>query len=298
MDVRQLEYFVAVVEELNFTRAAARCHVAQSALSYQIARLEREHGVTLLERTSRSVRVAAAGELLFHRARAVLDELDVARAELAELAGVISGRLRLGMVGSTGQAAPVVERTLAAFHQRHPAVEIAIRDTGSRHMAEQVHAGELDIAFVGLFTDQLPADLTHQILTDEPLVAAIPVGHPPAEGPADLAALADESAFVEMRAESGLRQQVDAVFARAGVTRRIAFELTTSDAVVRFVALGFGPALVPRSAAIARPNDVAVVELADPAARHPISLVHRRPAPTAPSARAFLALLAAFRMQL
>jgi DNA-binding transcriptional LysR family regulator len=244
------------------------------------------------------VRVAAAGELLFHRARAVLDELDVARAELAELAGVISGRLRLGMVGSTGQAAPVVERTLAAFHQRHPAVEIAIRDTGSRHMAEQVRAGELDIAFVGLFPDQLPADLTHQILTDEPLVAAIPVGHPPAEGPADLAALADESAFVEMRAESGLRQQVDAVFARAGVTRRIAFELTTSDAVVRFVALGFGPALVPRSAAIARPNDVAVVELADPAARHPISLVHRRPAPTAPSARAFLALLAAFRMQL
>ena len=101
-----------------------------------------------------------------------------------------------------------------------------------------------------------------------------------------------------MRAESGLRQQVDAAFARAGVTRRIAFELSTSDAVVRFVALGFGSALVPRSAATTRPDDVAVVELADPAARHPISLVHRHPAPTAPSARAFLALLAAFRMQM
>ena len=96
-----------------------------------------------------------------------------------------------------------------------------------------------------------------------------------------------------MRAESGLRHQVDAAFARAGVTRRIAFELSTYDAVVRFVALGFGPALVPRSAAAAR-DDVAVVELADPAARHPISLVHRHPEPTAPSARAFLALLAAF----
>ena len=295
MDVRQLEYFVAVAEELSFTRAAARCHVAQSALSYQIARLEREQGVTLFERTSRSVRVAAAGELLLHRARAVLDELDAARAELAELAGVITGRLRLGMVGSTGQAAPVVERTLAAFHHRHPAVEIAIRDTGSRHMAEQVRAGELDIAFVGMFADQLPADLTHRILTDEPLVAALPRGHPFADAsPADLATLAGESAFVEMRAESGLRHQVDAAFARAGVTRRIAFELATSDAVVRFVALGFGPALVPRSAAAARPDDVAVLELADPAARHPISLVHRRPEPTAPSARAFLALLAAF----
>ena len=295
MDVRQLEYFVAVAEELSFTRAAARCHVVQSALSYQIARLEREQGVTLFERTSRSVRVAAAGELLLHRARAVLDELDAARAELAELAGVITGRLRLGMVGSTGQAAPVVERTLAAFHHRHPAVEIAIRDTGSRHMAEQVRAGELDIAFVGLFADQLPADLTHRVLTDEPLVAALPRGHPLADGAGrSRRASPRESAFVEMRAESGLRHQVDAAFARAGVTRRIAFELATSDAVVRFVALGFGAALVPRSAAAARPDDVAVLELADPAARHPISLVHRRPEPTAPSARAFLALLAAF----
>jgi DNA-binding transcriptional LysR family regulator len=293
MDSRQLEYFVAVAEELSFTRAAARCHVVQSALSYQVARLEREHGVTLFERTSRSVRLTEAGELLLSRARAVLAELDAAHTELAELAGVITGRLRLGMIGSTGQAAPVVERTLAAFHHRHPAVEIAVRDTGSRHMADQVRAGELDMAFVGLFADQLPDDLAHRILTDEPLVAAVPRGHPIARAPADLAALAAESAFVEMRPESGLRCQVDAAFARAGITRRIAFELSTSDAVVRFVALGFGPAVVPRSAAAARPEDVAVLDLADPAARHPIGLVHRQPEPSAPSARAFLALLAA-----
>jgi len=294
MDVRQLEYFVAVAEELNFTRAAARCHVVQSALSYQVARLEREHGLNLFERTSRSVRLTAAGERLLPRARAVLDQLDTARAELAELAGVITGRLRLGIIGSTGQAAPVVERTLAAFHHRHPAVEIAIRDTGSRHMAEQVRAGELDMAFVGLFADQVPADLAYRILTDEPLVAALPSNHALTGEPADLAALAAESAFIEMRAESGLRHQVDAAFARARVTRRIAFELSTSDAVVRFVALGFGPAVVPRSAAATRPHDVAVLELADAAARHPISLIHRHPEPTAPSARAFLTLLATF----
>src|SRR5688500_443562 len=128
MDSRQLEYFIAVAEELSFTRAAARCHVVQSALSYQVARLEREHGVTLFERTSRSVRLTEAGQLLLPRARAVHAELNAAHTELAELAGVITGRLRLGMIGSTGQAAPVVERTLAAFHHRHPAVEIAVRD--------------------------------------------------------------------------------------------------------------------------------------------------------------------------
>ncbi len=81
------------------------------------------------------------------------------------------------------------------------------------------------------------------------------------------------------------------MFARAGVSRRIAFELGTSDAVVRFVGLGFGPAVVPRSAAAARPQDVTVLPLADPAARHPIGLVHRHPEPAAPAARALLAIL-------
>lgn len=292
MDVRQLEYFVAVAEELSFTRAAARCHVVQSALSYQVARLEREHALTLLERTSRSVRLTAAGELLLSRARAVLEQLDAARAELAELAGVVTGRLRLGMIGSTGQAAPAVERRLADFHRRHPGVEIAIRDTGSRRMAEQVRAGELDLAFVGLFPDQLPDDLAHRVLAEEPLVAVVPRGHPAPAAPVELAALAAERGFVEMRSESGLRRQVDAAFARAGVTRRIAFELSTSDAVLRFVALGFGPALVPASAVAGRAEDVAVLQLADTAARHPVCLVHRDPEPAAPSARAFLALLA------
>src|SRR6476646_7781485 len=131
MDVRQLEYFVAVAEELSFTRAAARCHVVQSALSYQIARLERENGVTLFERTSRSVRLATAGELLLPRAREVLSELDSARAELAALAGVLTGRLRLGMISTASQAAPAVESALVEFHGRHPAVEITIADTGS-----------------------------------------------------------------------------------------------------------------------------------------------------------------------
>jgi DNA-binding transcriptional LysR family regulator len=291
MDAHQLEYFVAVAEELSFTRAAARCHVVQSALSYQIARLEREQGVTLLERTSRSVRLAPAGAVLLPRARAVLAELAAAEAELAELAGVITGRLRLGMIGSTGQAAPLVERALAAFHHRYPGVDILITDTGSRHMADQVRAGDLDLAFVGLFADQVPADLAHRVLADEPLVAVVPGDAHPGT---DLADLAEALSFVEMRAESGLRQQVDAAFARAGVARRIAFELATSDAVVRFVGLGFGAAVVPRSAA-AGAHDVAVLELADPAARHPISLVHRRPEPSAPSARAFLRLLVSGR---
>src|SRR6478735_8674998 len=230
MDVRQLEYFVAVAEELSFTRAAAACHVVQSALSYQIARLERENNVTLFERTSRSVRLA------------------LARTELSELAGVLTGRLRLGMIGTASGAVPAVERALVTFHQRHPAVEITIQDSGSANMAEQVRGGTLDVAFIGLFADQAPGDVVHRLLAVESLVAIVDHGHPMAGAErADLAELSALTPFVEMRAESGLRRQVDAAFERAGATRRIAFELGTSESVVRYVGLGFGAAVVPLS---------------------------------------------------
>ncbi len=289
IDLRQLTYFVAVAEELSFTRAAARCHVVQSALSYQIAKLEREAGVALFERTSRSVAVAPAGRVLLPRARHILAELDQAAAELTALAGVLTGRLRLGMIGSAS-AAPVVAEALVTFHRRHPGVEIAVEDTGSADMADRIRTGDLDLAFVGLFADQLPADLAHRVLAVEPLVVALPPTHRLAEGdgPIDLSELAGDE-FVEMRPESGLRRQVDAAAQRAGLRRSVAFELSTSDNVVRFVELGFGVALVPSSAAHGR--DVRVRGLTDPGARHPVGLVHRSPAPSAPAAQALLALL-------
>lgn len=293
MNLRQLEYFVAVAEELSFTRAAATSHVAQSALSYQIAQLEREHGVVLFERTSRSVRLAAAGELLLPRARHILAEVDVAGSELVALTGLLTGRLRLGMVSSADRAAPAVEHALVQFHRRHPAVEIVIRDTGSQHMVDQVRSGELDLAFVGLFADQVPPELAHRVLAVEPLVAVVPAGHPLAGGSATgLAQLVAHGPFVEMRPESGLRQQVDAAFVRAGVTRDIAFELSTSADLVRFAGLGFGAAVVPAAAAKDR-SDVRALPLDDVDAQHPISVVHQRPEPSAPSARAFLALVGA-----
>jgi DNA-binding transcriptional LysR family regulator len=293
MDLRQLEYFVAVAEERSFTKAALRCHVVQSALSHQIARLERQHGVRLFHRSSRSVRLAPAGELLLPHARALLQGAELARAELAAFTGVITGRLRLGMVGSVGRAAPLVEDALIAFHSRYPGVEIAVQDTGSRHMAAQVQTGDLDLAFVGLFADQFPDRLAHHLLADEPLVAVVARTHPLAgRSTVELGELADAGPFIDMRPESGLRLQVDAAFDRAGLARTVAFELGTSENVLRFVGLGFGAALVPASAITTR-AEVSVLPLADPDARHPIGLVHQPPRPSTPSAQAFLDLVLA-----
>ncbi len=296
MDLRQLEFVVAVAEELSFTRAAARCHVVQSALSAQVARLERELGVPLFSRTSRSVRLAPAGELLLPHARELLRGAEVARAELAALAGLLTGRLRLGMIGSAARAAPGVEQALLAFHRRHPAVEIAVQDPGSRAMAEQVRTGGLDVAVVGLSAAQVPAGVVHHLLADEPLVAVVARGSALAgRGSVALDRLAAAGPFVEMPVESGVRLQVDAAFARAGVERAVAFELGTSEALVRFAGLGFGTALVPASAVDAG-ADVVVLPVEDPHARHPVGLVHLAPAPPAPAARAFVDLLLAGRL--
>src|ERR1700689_1894666 len=97
MDVRQLEYVVAIADEQNFTRAAARCHVAQSALSHQVARLQAEFGVRTFDRTSRSVRLTEAGQTFLPYARQILDDYASARATLDQLAGITRGRLRIGL---------------------------------------------------------------------------------------------------------------------------------------------------------------------------------------------------------
>jgi DNA-binding transcriptional LysR family regulator len=125
MDLRQLEYVLAVSEELNFTRAAERCHIAQSALSHQIGRLERELGSRLFERSSRSVRVTEAGETLAATARQILDSVGRVRAEIDAIGGLTRGRLAIGATQTALRALDVVA-VFDEFHHRHPDVELSL----------------------------------------------------------------------------------------------------------------------------------------------------------------------------
>src|SRR5205823_2241058 len=118
MELRQLRYLVALAEERHFTRAAAREHIAQPALSQQISRLEAEVGVALVERTTRRVALTDAGAALAERARRILAELDAAEAELRDLAGVRTGHVTIGATGTLG---PVdIAELLAVFNRRYP----------------------------------------------------------------------------------------------------------------------------------------------------------------------------------
>jgi DNA-binding transcriptional LysR family regulator len=293
MDMRQLQYAVAVSEELNFTRAAARCHIAQSGLSHQIAQLEREIGAALFQRTSRRVQLTRAGHVFLPYARRVLSDCAQALAEVAALRGVLAGRLRIGTIPFASAHVGLLE-LLRAYQESYPAIEVIVSDEGSLSTVTAILAGSTDAAFVGLFRDQLPAGLTHQLLALEPLVAVVGPDHPLRGAPAvDMGALAGCSRFLESHPDSGLRAQVDAACTRAGTRRQVACELRNPADLAALARQGLGVAIVPLRIAqdVADGDQASVLRLADPQAVQPVAIIYSDPPPASPQAQAFLRLV-------
>jgi len=175
MELRYLRYFLAVAATGSFTRAAAQCYVAQSALSEQIARLESEVGTQLFVRTSRTVRLTAAGEVLVPLAQRILADVETAQAELDALAGLRRGRLRLGLIQTSGGPLDLAA-VLGDFHRRFAEIEFEVTSEPSAGMVTAVSAGTLDLAIVGLFPEDVPAGLERQLLSRDPLVAVVAPG--------------------------------------------------------------------------------------------------------------------------
>src|SRR5450755_3758951 len=179
MDLRQLRYLVALSEEQNFTRAAAREHIAQPALSQQIRRLEDELGLALVERTTRRASLTDAGELLVVRARRVLAELEAADTELQALRGLTTGHVTIGAMHTMG---PIdLSLVLALFNQLHPDVELTVREQSSEEMAEMLRVDELALAFLSV-TERIESHgLGLRQLVSEDMVAVLPRAHRLAE---------------------------------------------------------------------------------------------------------------------
>jgi LysR family transcriptional regulator, transcription activator of glutamate synthase operon len=287
MDLRQLRYLVAVADERHFTRAAAREHVAQPALSQQIRRLEAEVGLALVQRTTRRVALTEAGELLVARARRALAEVEAARAELGRLAGVQAGRLTVGAMHTMG---PVdLSLLLADFHARHPAVELTVREQSSEELAEMLRVDELELAFLSV-TERVESHGLglHQLVT-EPLVALLPTDHRlAARRRVRLAELADEP-FVGFREGARLRELLVSAAREAGFEPRIALESNDSRRIRSLVARGFGVAILPRSDADEAGAAIAVAALQPPLTRD-ITLAWRAERRHSPAAAAFLDL--------
>ncbi|MEV6364433.1 LysR family transcriptional regulator [Nocardia asteroides] len=243
MELQQLRYVLAVAETNSFTRAAQQCLVVQSALSHQIARLERELGARLFERTSRRVRLTPAGVAFLPAARQCLEAAERAAAEVAATVGEVRGRLAVGLIPTV--AAVDLPAALRDFRSRHPHVRISLRVGASEDLAEQVEQGTLDVAFLGLPTGTAPRGVAVRELARDRLVAVLAPDHPLAgESAVSLSQLATE-VFVDLPAGTAGRIQSDLAFTAAGLTREVAFEVTTADYIARLVAQDLCVAMLP-----------------------------------------------------
>ncbi|MFF8288813.1 LysR family transcriptional regulator [Streptomyces sp. NPDC016309] len=246
MELRHLEHFVAVAEEGNVTRAAARLHLAQSGLSSSVRALERELGAELFVRTARGVELTDAGRALLEEARRTLDSAAAAREAVAAVRGVVGGTLRVGTEQCMGAADPF--GALMRFGAAHPSVDVHVEQAGSAVLRERLRQGRLDVAFVAGPGDS--SGLRQRELARESMVLLCAPGHRVAgrREPVDPAELADE-VFTDLHPHWGARRVADAAFAAAGVRRAVAMQLDDVHKLLEVVAGGSAVALVPRSVA-------------------------------------------------
>ncbi len=288
MELRQLRYLVALAEERHFTRAAQREHIAQPALSQQIRRLEESIGLALVERTTRHVGLTEAGELLVVRARRILAEVEAAEAELQRLTGVQTGHVTVGAIHTMG---PVdVSLALAVFRQRHPGVELTVREQSSEELAEMLRIDELDLAFLSV-TERIESHglALVQLVSEELVVVLPPDHHLSRRRRVRMAELAGEE-FISYRPGARLRELLLAAGEHAGFEPRVGLESNESQRIRRLVARRMGVAILPRSDAEAPGPATASVALVEPSLRRDITLAWREDRRHAPAAAEFLEL--------
>ncbi|MFH8338250.1 LysR family transcriptional regulator [Streptomyces sp. AM6-12] len=245
MELRQLEYFVAVAEERNFTRAAERVHISQSGVSAQIRRLERELGAELFDRSARTVTLTVAGKAALAHARAALAAAGAVGQAVGEVSDLIRGRLTVGMV--VGCTVTPLFDALAAFHRAHPGVELSLLEDNSDRLLEGVRTGAVDLALVG--TAAVPTDLEALTLVGERLVAAVPPGHPLAARPRITLSELLAHPLVCMPPGTGVRTVFDQACAARDLRPVIALQATAADAIADLAARDLAVAVLSESMA-------------------------------------------------
>jgi DNA-binding transcriptional LysR family regulator len=246
LDVRRMKVLREVGACGSFSAAAEALNFTQSAVSQHIAALEREAGTQLVDRGSRGVKLTEAGRVLVDHADAILARIESAEDDLAAIAGLRGGRLRLLSFQSAG--ATLVPRAVAAFHERHPRVDLSMLEAEPDDAAIRLRSGEADLALVydhestpGL----LPSDLELTHLIDDPYQVIIPKGHPLAgRRRLSVADFADEQ-WIASSSMHACRRITDNVCREAGFEPRVAFEADETFAAQALAAAGVGLTLLP-----------------------------------------------------
>ncbi len=271
MDLRHLRYFTAVADTLHFGRAAERLHMAQPPLSRAIRVLEEELGTRLFDRSTRGVRLSAAGAALLPEARRLLRGADALRAGARHLAQGEVGTLSIGFISAAAYG--IFPDIVRSFRRTHPGVELVLREATSDAQPRALRAGDLDLGFV--LPGPVDPALAYIPLTWEPLVAALPANRRwPTRLP--LSTLANEP-FVLFPREAGawLYDAIVSFCRRAGFVPRIEQEAIQMQTIVSLVAAGIGVALVPASLERMRRTGVVYRALTEKSPAVEIGLAHR-----------------------
>jgi DNA-binding transcriptional LysR family regulator len=291
LDVRRMKVLCEVASRGSFSAAAEALNFTQSAVSQHIAALERETGAQLVERRSRGVRLTDAGRVLVEHAEAILVRLDFAEDDLAAIAGLRGGRLRLVCFQSAG--ATLVPRAVAAFHERHPKVELGMLEAEPDEAGALLKSGEVDLALVydhvstpGLLGPEL--ELT--ALIEDRYEMILPAGHRLAgRRRLTLADFADDP-WIASTHLSGCRHIIEGVCREAGYEPRVAFEADETMAAQALVAAGVGVAILPHLALTTVHPGVVVRTLRDAPVRRVLA-ARLQGAYRSPASEAMLQLL-------
>ncbi len=284
MELRQLEYLVAVAEEASFTRAAQRVRISQSGVSAQIRQLEHDLGAVLIDRSARTATLTEAGRAAVGYAREALAAAAAVRQAVGEVTGLLSGRLTVGMV--TACTVTALFDALAAFHRAHPGVAITLLEDNSAALAARARSGAVDVALIGAAASP-PPDVASLPVAYERLVAAVPRGHKLAERKRltlhDLAG----SPLICMPEGAGIRSAFDQACAARGLELAVALEASAPNTVADLAARGLGVAILSETIAAAHAGLLhpAVIEDAEIPAL--LTLIWKPP--PAPAAAKFLA---------
>jgi DNA-binding transcriptional LysR family regulator len=292
MELRQLEQFVAVAEELNFTRAADRLRIAQSGLSVSIRGLERDLRATLFLRSSHGVRLTEAGVVLLSRARDLLVAAQSTRDAVTDVVGGVRGTVRVGIM--QGLVLPGLAELLAQFRRSNQLVQIEphLAANGSTSLAKEVAQGRLDIAFAALHSTQYHSSLVVTPLGSEPMRLVLPASHELALRRTIPLKDLDGEVFVEFPSGWGTRILIDAQLARLGLTRTVSIEVSDVVAAGELVRAGFGMAFLPRSVIKRQPG--LVVRPVHPSPRLELNMVTPSPSRLNAASRALAARVQEF----
>ncbi len=292
LNVSRLRLLREVAHRGSISAAAEALSYTQSAVSQQIAALEAESGLALLERHPRGVTLTAAGQTLVGHADGILTRLQAAEEAMAAIAGLRGGRLRMASFPSAG--ATLMPRAIAAFRAAHPEVELSLAEGEPEQIAPRLRAGELDLALLFEFEDESPLDeqMTRVELLEDPMFLALPRTH--RLGSRERLRLADLSgeAWVQTSQQSPCARHVVRRCHAAGFEPNVAFESDDYQTVQGLVAAGVGVALIPHMALPAVREDIAIRSLQDGPVRRVIAAAPAA-ARLVPAAGAMLRILAA-----